>query len=135
MAPVNLGTGVTPGPDAILIPGNYGGVVLAGQTVQEDPTDGKWKLASDANVTTPRRCGVAMNSGPTSGQPGTIQIGGTVLGTATLVVATPYFLCDAAGSVDVDSAQLTGDYTTYMGVAPTATSFKLQPHVSGVAKP
>lgn len=134
MAAVNLGTGVTPGPDAdIIYNQTVGQAILAGQTVHEDPADGKWRLGSCTAVTSPRRAGIALNSAPTVGQLIDVQYGGDLLNTATLVVGTTYDLSTTAGSVAPEADLVTGNYTTVMGVAKTATSLKLRPIVGVVA--
>lgn len=134
MAAVNLGTGVTPGPDADIVYNQpVGAAILAGQIVHEDPADGKWRLGSNANVTSPRRAGVALQSAPTVGQMVDVQVGGTVLGTATLVVGETYQIAATAGSVAPVADILAAAYTSVMGVAPTATSLKLRPLVGVVA--
>jgi len=134
MAAVNLGTGVTPGPDAdIIFNQTVGQAILAGQIVHEDPADGKWRLGSNASVTSPRRVGVALNSAPTVGQLVDVQYGGTVLNTATLVVGETYQIAATAGSVAPVADILAAAYASFIGIAPTATSLKLRPLIGVVA--
>lgn len=133
MTAVNLGTGVTQGSDADIIYNCVVGVaVLAGQAVHEDPADGKWRLGSCANVTSPRRVGIALQSAPTVGQTIDVQYGGTINNTATLVKGASYDLSATPGSVCPEADLVTGNYTTVMGVAPTTTSLKLRPLVGVV---
>ncbi len=134
MTAVNLGTGVLPGPDAdIIYNAVVGQAVLAGQIVHEDPADGKWRLASNANVTSPRRVGVALQSAPTIGQTIDVQWGGSVLGTATLVVGETYIISATAGSAAPVADILTTAYTSILGAAKSATELKLRPLVGVVA--
>ncbi len=135
MAPINLGTNVLPDVDAEIAEAPAGAAILAGQDVYIDATDGKVKLLSTAiTAANIKLAGVALNSAPTVGQPVKVQYGGKVKGTATLAVGAPYFASDTAGSVGLESDNLTGDNIHFLGVADTTTSIKLHPFVSGVAK-
>lgn len=135
MVALNLGTGVTPGADAQLDPNGIAGeAILAGHLVYEDPADnGRLHLASDADVNHANVKGVAIGSAPTVNQRVTVQYGGTVENTATMVVGESYFAADtpglAAPAADVGAA----DVVTFLGVAVKATSLKLGIFRSGVA--
>ncbi len=135
MAPVNLGTSVKQGTNSqIPLEGIAHEAILAGQAVMEDPTDGKIKLASCTNVTTPRKVGFALNSAPTPGQPVKYHYEGDLEGTATLVKGTNYVLSATAGSVCPEADLTTGQYTVYMGVANTTTGIRCHPHTAGVSR-
>lgn len=136
MAPVNLGTSVLPGSDAVILNGVIAGqVILQGQNVAEDPTDGQWKLASTVNMTTPRRTGIALGGAALKGAPFNVQIGGRLTGTATLVIGTVYFASATPGSVEPQADLATTQWVAFYGVADTTSSIKLAPFVPGVQVP
>lgn len=135
MASTNLGTGVSQGTNA-LIPteGTAAEAILAGQTVQIDPTDNKVRLASATNVTTPRVVGVALNSAPSVGQPVKIHYEGDLNGTAALVKGTAYYLSATGGSVCPEADLTSGQYAVYMGTAISTSSLRVKPHTPGISR-
>lgn len=132
MAIVNLGTGVKPSTDASRSNEIAGAVILAGQVVYRDATDGSVKLASTASANASKALGVALNSAPTVGQPVVVQWSGVVSGTATLIVGEPYFVSDTAGSVGQATDVGLNDFVTFVGIALTATTLRLGILASGV---
>jgi len=113
----------------------YGSTNAAGQAAYFDLSDSKYKLAdSNASAATAAAVGVFVTPGVNDGY-GYVATGGSIIlvGT-TMVVGTVY--CAGAGPGDIVpiSDLTTGDRTTILGTAATATQLDLAIKASGIVK-
>lgn len=115
--------------------GTAGGTITAGMPVYKDLTDSNKLKAARANAAaTAVVAGIALNSA-SAGQPLVYQYEGKINLGATLVVGERYMLSDAVAGQIVPVGDLgTGDYTTEIGVADSASILDLGIDVGGVAK-
>lgn len=135
MAPVALGTSITPGANAVFDSGHIAGEALTnGNLVYRDPADSnKLKKADQTSATKAQVFGVVIGT-VASGSQVLVQTKGTVTGTATLVQGEHYGISGTAGSIEPAADEGTGDFWTYVGYAPTTTSLELAIHHAAVAR-
>lgn len=136
MAALSGITAVRPTANTTMKLGVYGSTNSAGQSAYLDAADTKYKLAdSNASAATAASVGVYITPGVLDGY-GYIATGGSVIlvGT-TMVVGTVYCPGTTAGSIVPISDLTTGDYSTILGTASTATQLDLAIKASGVVKP
>lgn len=114
----------------------YGATISAGQVAYKDGSDSKHKLAdSNVSASLAAAVGIFMTPGIDTGY-GYVATGGSIIlvGT-TMVVGTVYCVGSVAGSIVPISDLTTGDYSTILGTASTATQLDLSIKASGIVKP
>lgn len=128
-------TGVVAETDAIVVDGTAGGTITAGMPLYIDSANNNVLKPADGNVTAAEAAvvGIALH-GASSGQPIKYQTRGQIKINATLTVGQIYVLSTNAGNIAPVSDLTTGTYTTIIGVAIDADSFKLNIFASGVQK-
>lgn len=116
--------------------GTAGATITAGQTVYQDPTDGKYKLADANSGTAAARApaGIALH-GALAGQPLSILIEGLLTIGAAVSVGVAYYLSSTAGGVAPVADLASGAYPTFLGFAVSATVIDVQIRQAGVALP
>lgn len=124
---------VVAGANAQKIPGIAGATITAGQVVYRDPATGKFLLA-DANGTADARTptGIALH-GASLDQPLMVMTEGDVNLGATLTVAATYYLSDTPGGVAPAADVGAGEFVTVLGVAASASNFKMRMVISGAS--
>ncbi len=112
-----------------------GETLAAGDLVYKDTDDSnKMKLAVNSSITAAKVAGVMLTGGA-DGQPGKMQKVGELDMGGTLVVGTVYVLSSTAGDMEPYGDLSAADYVTIIGVAKTASNFKLSIIPSGVVVP
>ena len=114
----------------------YGSTNSAGQSAYLDSADSKYKLAdSNASAATAAAVGIFVTPGVDTGY-GYVATGGSIIlvGT-TMVVGTVYCVGATPGDIVPISDLTTGDRTTILGTAATATQLDLAIKASGIVKP
>jgi hypothetical protein len=114
----------------------YGSTNSAGQSAYLDAADSKYKLAdSNASAATAAAVGIFVTPGVDTGY-GYVATGGSIIlvGT-TMVVGTVYCVGATPGDIVPISDLTTGDRTTILGTAATATQLDLSIKASGIVKP
>lgn len=114
----------------------YGSTNSAGQSAYLDAADSKYKLAdSNASAATAAAVGIFVTPGVDTGY-GYVATGGSIIlvGT-TMIVGTVYCVGATPGDIVPISDLTTGDRTTILGTAATATQLDLAIKASGIVKP
>jgi hypothetical protein len=114
--------------------GVAGATITAGQTVYQDPADGKYKLADcDAGTAAVRAvAGIALH-GSLSGQPLTVHLEGPVTIGAALTAGVAYYLSATPGAICPVADLVTGCFPTILGIATSASVLDVKIHASGAA--
>jgi hypothetical protein len=127
---------VVAGANATKVQGIAGEGVTAGQAIARDSTTRKLlradNNAANADLRTP--IGIALHAASLD-QPLMIQTEGDINLGAALTVAAPYFLGDALGGICPVADLTSGEFVTSLGIASSASNFKMKIHVSGAAVP
>lgn len=114
--------------------GHAGETVAAGKLVYLDSTVHKYKLADSNSATvearTPR--GVALNTASLD-QPLVIQKAGPCTVGGTLTPGIAYYMSDTPGGLCPAADVGTGEYSTLVGIATSATVLDIDIQASGVA--
>lgn len=124
---------VTPGANAVVVLETAGeNAITAGEPVRK--TSNKVFAASNATAAAAAVIGIALANAATN-QPVAVITGGDIsFGDDVLTVGLIYAVGDSAGQI-VPSADLgSGDFTTILGVAKTASVLSLDIQRSGVAQ-
>lgn len=125
---------VVPGANAVTASGVAGAAITAGQVVYRDPSTRKWLLADNNSPTADARTpfGIALSNAALN-QPLVVQTEGDINLGAALTVGTPLFLSDTPGGICPLADLLAGEFVSFLGIAVSASNFKMKPLVSGVA--
>ncbi len=116
--------------------GTAGATIKAGEPIYKDSTDSnKLKLADADALATAAVDGIALH-GADSGQPIQYCTKGLLTMGATVAIGTTYVLSDTAGGISPSGDHnVTGDYTTVIGVGTTTGIIDVNIQISGVALP
>ena len=123
-----------PSTGARTMTGVAGVTITAGQTVYQDPTDSKLKLADCNSATVAQRVplGVSLH-GSLAGQPLTIQQEGPCTVGATLTPGVAYYQSATPGMICPVADLVAGCYPTVLGIATSTTVLDLKIHASGAS--
>jgi len=128
---------VVAGSDAQIDSGyKYGATVVAGDVVYKDTTQSppRWELAQadgTALEAGSAGLGIALNGGG-DGQPGDVQVGGSITPGFTAVEGTIYVVSNGAGNMMPIADLLTATwYCSIVGVGTGTGDIKLRPYASG----
>lgn len=114
--------------------GTAGATITAGQVVYEDAATGKHLLADANSATAAARApkGIALN-GASNNQPLAVLTEGPVTIGGTLTPGVAYYLSDTPGGIAPVADVGTGEYSTVLGIATSATVLNVNIQSSGVA--
>lgn len=125
---------VVAGSNASVAHGTAGETIAAGKLVVFDETVKKWKLSDSNSATAALRVpqGVALN-GASLNQPLAIQKAGDITIGGTLTAGVAYYASDAAGGLCPVADVGSGEYSTIVGIAKSASVLAVNIQASGVA--
>ena len=125
---------VVKGANATTRDGIAGATITAGQVVYRDSADGKYKLADSNSATAAVRSsdGIALN-GASDNQPIEVLTEGDITIGATLTAGVAYYLSDTPGGIAPVADVGSGEYSTIIGIAESASVLNVQIHESGAA--
>lgn len=108
--------------------------ITAGQVVYKDATTGNFGLADNNSGTAAVRApyGIALN-GASAGQPLTVVKSGPVTIGGTLTAGATYYLSDTPGGICPSADVGSGEYSSIMGIATSASVLDVEIQSSGVA--
>jgi hypothetical protein len=114
----------------------YGETISAGQSVYQDSTDGKWKLA-DGNLSAAAAAakGIAITPGVLDGYGLVALDGGIILVGTTMAIGETYYVGATAGAINPDADLTTGWFVTRLGTASSATQLNLSVLATGITHP
>lgn len=117
-----------------VVHGTAGATITAGQVVYLDDATRSYKLADNDSGTAAVRspAGIALNAAAT-GQPVSVHTQGAITIGATLTGGVAYYLSGTPGGICPVADLATGDYPTFIGIATSATSMKVNLTESGFA--
>lgn len=111
-----------------------GVTVTAGQTVYVDATSGKLKLADADALATADALGIAENGGGAGQSINVVYEDNDFTAGGTLVVGETYVVSTTAGGIAPIGDLASGDFTTILGIAKSASKLNLRLFVGGTAK-
>lgn len=125
---------VVAGSNANTVAGTAGETITAGQTVYKSSTTGKYMKADSNSGTAEARVpvGVALNGGALN-QPVLVQKSGDVTIGATLTAGVAYYQSDTAGGICPVADVGSGEYSTIVGIAKSASVLAIGIQASGAA--
>jgi hypothetical protein len=125
---------VIAGADAVKETRLAGATVTAGQVVYLAAATDQYGLADSNSATAEVRVarGIALH-GASSGQPLTIQRSGSITIGGTLTAGVAYYLSDTPGGVCPVADVGSGEYSTILGIATSASVLAVNIQASGVA--
>lgn len=125
---------VVKGSTASVDRGTAGETVTAGKAVYLDDATGKYLLADSNSATVAARSpsGIALN-GAANNQPLAVARGGPVTIGATLTPGVAYYLSDTPGGICPVADVGSGEYSTILGIAKSASVLHVDISESGVA--
>lgn len=135
MAAVSItAANVAPSTGAVIEHHTAGASITAGQVVYYDSADGRVKLVDADSATSAARSprGIALHAA-SSGQPVAVQVSGNITIGGTVVQGLIYCADDDAGGIIPSADLASGDYTTVIGVAISASVLKMGILHAGVA--
>ncbi len=114
--------------------GTAGATITAGQVVYLDSADSKYKLADSNSATVAARspAGIALN-GASNGQPLEVHKKGPITIGGTLTAGVAYYLSDTPGGIAPVADVGSGEYSTFLGMATSASVLNVDIMESGVA--
>lgn len=125
---------VVSGEGANIEHGKAGETVTAGKTVYQDAATKRWLLADSNSATAAARApkGITLN-GASLGQPLAVHKSGPLTIGATLTPGVAYYQSDTAGGICPVADVGTGEYSTIIGIATSASVLDVAIQSSGVA--
>lgn len=125
---------VVAGSNAVIVGGQAGATITAGQVVYKAASGGKWGLADNNSATAEIRgpVGIALN-GAALDQPLSVQTGGLITIGGTLTAGVAYYLSDTPGGICPVADLATGEYPCILGIATSTTVLNVDIQASGVA--
>jgi hypothetical protein len=125
---------VVAGDNASIVRGTAGAALTAGQVVYQDAADGRFKLADNNSATAAVRSpdGIALHAAA-SGQPVAVIKGGDLTIGATLTAGVAYYLSDTPGGICPVADLASGEYSSIIGIAESASVMSVKIHESGAA--
>ena len=118
---------VRKGGDAVVVNGQAGVALTAGQVVYQEAATGKYKLADSNHATAEVRIpkGIALHAAGVD-QPIAIQTGGDITIGGTLSPGVAYYLSETAGGIQPAADLGSGEKVGFLGLAKSTTVLNLR---------
>lgn len=134
MADISVTAGnVLAASDATIVHGTSGETITAGQCVYLKASDNRYWLTDGDAAATAAAAGASLVAA-SAGQPLAVCTGGNINLGATLAIGEPYWVSLAAGGICPFADIAVGDFTTFLGIATTASNLKMSICIGGVAQ-